>query len=67
MTIVDGLTYQMGERVSVRHTYGLTQSEWREGVVTGYFVAPITNSVVYVVAGNGYYVHEVRPVGSEAA
>jgi hypothetical protein len=53
--------YCKGERVYVRHTYGLTQPEWRTGIITEVFLAPITNTYVIVVAGNGYYEHEVRP------
>ena len=54
-------TYHRGERVYVRHTYGLTSPEWRLGIITDLFVAPITGEWVYVVAGSGYYEHEVRP------
>jgi len=53
-------TYHRGERVYVRHTYGLTAPEWRLGIITDLFVAPITGEWVYVVAGSGYYEHEVR-------
>ena len=52
--------YCKGERVNVRHSYGLTAPEWRTGIITEMFIAPITNTYVYVVAGNGYYEHEVR-------
>lgn len=56
----DGI-YIVGERVYVRHTYGLTAPEWRSGIITEAFIAPITGEYVYVVAGCGYYPHEVRP------
>ena len=52
--------YSRGERIFVRHTYGLTSPEWREGIITDLFVAPVTRTYVYVVAGCGYYEHEVR-------
>jgi hypothetical protein len=52
--------YDRGERVNVRHTYGLTYPEWRTGTITDMFIAPITGTWVYVVAGCGYYDHEVR-------
>lgn len=55
-------TFSHGARVMVRHTYGLTNPEWRAGIITEMFVAPITGTWVYVVGGNGYYENEIRPV-----
>jgi hypothetical protein len=55
--------YAIGERVSVKHTYGLTSPEWRTGIITDRFEAPITRGVwIYVVAGCGYYEWEARPL-----
>ena len=58
-------TFSHGARVMVRHTYGLTNPEWRTGIITEMFVAPITGTWVYVVAGNGYYENEIRQVDTE--
>lgn len=55
----DGI-YLKGERVYVRHTYGLTAPEWRLGIITDVFIGPASGQYVYVVAGTGYYPHEVR-------
>ena len=56
-----GTVYLKGERVYVRHTYGLTSPEWRIGIITDLFLSPLSGQYVYVVAGCGYYQHEVRP------
>lgn len=52
--------HEMGDTIQVRHTYGLTTPEWREGIVTDKFLAPMTGTWVYVVAGCGYYESETR-------
>lgn len=56
---------ERGESVWVRHTYGLAAPEWRQGIVTDTFISPVSRKRVVVVAGNGYYPHEVRPDDGE--
>lgn len=56
---------ERGESVWVRHTYGLDTPEWRQGIITDTFISPVSRIRVVVVAGTGYYPHEVRPDDGE--
>lgn len=56
---------ERGERVYVRHTYGLVAPEWRCGIVTDTFISPVSGDRVVVVAGHGFYPSEVRPDDGE--
>jgi hypothetical protein len=47
----DETLYQRGDLVWVR----LEAGEWRRGIATDVFVAPITGREVVVVGGQGYY------------
>lgn len=57
--------FKLGQTVNVRHTYGLTNPEWRVGIITDLFLAPITGGWVFVVGGCGYYEHEIRTLDQE--
>jgi hypothetical protein len=58
----DEQKWQRGDRICAKQPWSQT---WKIGIVTDVFVAPVTEKIVYVIGGEGYYAEDVTDFVTE--